>query len=322
MLRMPAAAAIACGATFAGVARATTPIEHVIIIVQENRSFDTYFGTYPGANGLPAGICVPLDPGVPQKGCVAPFHDIYDVNAGGPHTAKDAKLDLANGVTRAKLDGFVRQQSEGIKRTCGNSPSCSGEIAGAKLHDVMGYHTDQEIPNYWAYAQHFVLQDQMLEGVRSWSVPAHLDMVSEWSAVCSSPSQPASCSTSVSPVPPGRNAVYPWESLFQFLDLHGVSWKYYLGEGPEPDCEDDEMTCAPQNQKGTVPSIWNPAPAFAYIKGRGPTYLAAHNPPAATFLADVAAGTLPSVAGSCRSSNFRNIRLPALPPAWNTSPAW
>ena len=46
---------------------------------------------------------------------------------------------------------------------------------------------------------------------------------------------------------PGPHVTYPWESLFQFLDLHDVSWKYYLGEGTEPDCEDDKMTCAPQN---------------------------------------------------------------------------
>jgi phospholipase C len=34
-------------------------IQHVVMIQQENRSFDSYFGTYPGANGIPAGICVP-----------------------------------------------------------------------------------------------------------------------------------------------------------------------------------------------------------------------------------------------------------------------
>ena len=36
-------------------------IQHVIIIMQENRSFDSYFGTYPGADGLAANTCVPLN---------------------------------------------------------------------------------------------------------------------------------------------------------------------------------------------------------------------------------------------------------------------
>src|SRR5262245_51791210 len=34
-------------------------IRHVVVIMQENRSFDSYFGTFPGADGIPRGVCVP-----------------------------------------------------------------------------------------------------------------------------------------------------------------------------------------------------------------------------------------------------------------------
>ena len=47
-------------------------IKHVIVIMQENRSFDSYFGTFPGAVGIPPGVCVP-DP--LHGGCVKPFVD-------------------------------------------------------------------------------------------------------------------------------------------------------------------------------------------------------------------------------------------------------
>ena len=47
-------------------------IQHVVMIMQENRSQDTYFGTYPGADGIPAGTCVP-DPGV-HGSCLRPFY--------------------------------------------------------------------------------------------------------------------------------------------------------------------------------------------------------------------------------------------------------
>jgi len=47
-------------------------INHVIWIIQENRSFDNYFGTYPGADGLPPGTCLPVLPESTQ--CVKPFH--------------------------------------------------------------------------------------------------------------------------------------------------------------------------------------------------------------------------------------------------------
>ena len=47
-------------------------IRHIVIIMQENRSFDSYFGTYPGVDGIPVGVCLP-DP--LHNRCVAPFHD-------------------------------------------------------------------------------------------------------------------------------------------------------------------------------------------------------------------------------------------------------
>ena len=53
----------------------TTPkIKHLIFIVQENHSFDNYFGTYPGANGLPLGIQIPLNISDLRLGYVSPFH--------------------------------------------------------------------------------------------------------------------------------------------------------------------------------------------------------------------------------------------------------
>ena len=50
--------------------------------MQENRSFDHYFGTYPGADGIPQNVCL-FDPGI--QDCVKPYHDPNDVNVGGPH---------------------------------------------------------------------------------------------------------------------------------------------------------------------------------------------------------------------------------------------
>src|ERR1700733_7834400 len=91
-------------------AAAAAPITHVIIIMQENRSFDHYFGTYPGADGYPPGLCVPIDPANTNGGCVAPFHDVFDENAGGPHTSGAGQADLADGITVAAMNGFVAQQ--------------------------------------------------------------------------------------------------------------------------------------------------------------------------------------------------------------------
>src|SRR5512138_3723581 len=59
---------------------ARAKIKHVVIIMQENRSFDNYFGTYPGADGIPMQNGVPTvcadDPVTGQ--CIKPFHDSND----------------------------------------------------------------------------------------------------------------------------------------------------------------------------------------------------------------------------------------------------
>jgi phospholipase C len=83
-------------------------ITHIVIIMQENRSFDSYFGTYPGAAGIP-GIAgnpgkLPCVPDPQARGCVKPYHDSRDINSGGPHFASSAKADINGG----KMNGFVR----------------------------------------------------------------------------------------------------------------------------------------------------------------------------------------------------------------------
>ena len=163
-------------------------IKHVVVIMQENRSFDTYFGTYPGANGIPMQngvptVCVP-DPKTNQ--CVRPYHDPNDRNGGGPHGEANATADINGG----KMDGF-QAQAEKASRGCANpnNPACTNSTTP----DVMGYHDAREIPNYWAYANNFVLQDQMFEPNASWSLPEHLFMVSEWSAKCTQAGNPMSC---------------------------------------------------------------------------------------------------------------------------------
>ncbi len=284
---------VALGAALAQTAG--DKIKHVIIIMQENRSFDSYFGTFPGANGIPADVCVPIHPKKP--GCVQPFHDYSDVNAGGPHNVDDAVIDFDGG----KMDGFIISQEKAganVGKNCKppSNPACAGSSGGIHEHDVMGYHTDTEIPNYWTYAKSFLLQDAMFEPVFSFSLPAHLYLLSEWSARCKS-LDPMSCSSEEKTLF-GHTKTYPWTGLTYLLDQAGVDWKYYLSEGQEPDCEDGSMTCPPVVQSTTVESYWNPMPSFATVQAaaaKDPTYLTHHVVPSTQFLQDVQNGTLPPV---------------------------
>ena len=75
--------------------------------MQENRSFDSYFGTYPGADGIPMrnGVPTVCVPNPVTNGCQRPYHDTADRNAGGPHDHSDAVADINGG----KMNGFIKQ---------------------------------------------------------------------------------------------------------------------------------------------------------------------------------------------------------------------
>jgi phospholipase C len=261
-------------------------IKHVVIIMQENRSFDQYFGTYPGAAGLPgiagnpgAAPCVP-DPAHTGV-CVQPFHDVADKNYGGPHGQSSATADMdctdRSTNTGCKMDGFVAQAENGSN--CGTNPNnpqcspCSGATAGA-CNDTMGYHDAGEIPNYWTYARDFVLQDHMFEPNASWSLPQHLFMVSEWSAFCTNPLDAFSCTSALQNPNPdaatgGANdglVHYAWTDLTYLLHKDNVSWGYYIFQGSEPDCEQDQnLTCGQAPLNVHTPGIWNPLPSFTDV---------------------------------------------------------
>jgi phospholipase C len=290
------AAAPASSRDLRKLGQAQANITHVIVIMQENRSFDDYFGTYPGAEGIPPSVCVPLDPANPSAGCVKPFHNQLDITIGGPHAAVDGVADLNNGVTKALMNGFVQRQI-GAGKVCADPQpeACVQAALGLAHNDVMGYFTSDEIPNYWSYAENFVLQDHLFEGIRGWSDPSHLDLTSEWSAVCTNELLASTCTTTLAPHVATSKTTYPWVNLFQLIDLFGVSWKYYVSAGQEPDCEDDAMSCAPPPQHAVTPSVFNPVGYFASVKSEGPSYLSEHNPDVSQFFTDIQAGTLPAV---------------------------
>ena len=244
-------------------------IKHVIIVTQQDRSFDSYFGTYPGADGIPMKngvptVCLPD----PAGGCSKPFHDTADNNSGGPQTRTDALADIDGG----KMDGFVRQRALATAACrVTYDPVC---VPGGKT-DVMGYHTAAEIPNYWTYAKDFVLNDHMFAPVKSWTLPASLYGMSAWSARCTT-RRAISCVNNVDgpyTITRFNHAVkkrlsggkaytnVSWTDITWLLFNHNVSWGSYIETGIEPDCTKDAYEACHQPQvNAQTPGIWNTLP--------------------------------------------------------------
>lgn len=126
------------------VAVSNYPIKRVILIIQENHSFDSYFGLFPGADGLNLQTLLPRLPGEePSVGLRRA------TNTQAPSLRERAYLkDFDTG--REDANGMV----------------------------VMKYFTEEDIPNYWAYAKNFVLLDRLFGAVRvRYSVPSHFYLI-------------------------------------------------------------------------------------------------------------------------------------------------
>jgi phospholipase C len=280
-------------------------INHIVMIVLENRSFDHYFGTYPGADGIPMDengrptVCLP-DPASPGT-CHRPFHDTTPVDQGGPHGNIAHEISYNGG----KMDGFVaalRSQGNGCMKHPDVPPCPSAPPGPEGQPDIMGYHTDEELPNYWRYADEFVLHDRMFAPVDSWTLPAHLFLVSGWSAFCPDVEDPMSCEselafhgdpkfssqwsgntwdpTDTTPPP------YVWADVTWLMYHHGVSWGYFVGEGS---CV--ARPCAQYQGVETAP-VQNPLPGFASVHATGQLD---HIRPHGDFYDLAASGDLPMV---------------------------
>ena len=167
------------------------------------------------------------------------------------------------------MNGFQIEARLGRSIACHLNPDAPGCSYSPKHPDVMGYHDQHEIPNYWAYARNFVLQDHMFEGVNSWSLPAHLSLVSGWSARCSKPGDPMSCKTALKGVfgaHEKKKTDFPWTDLTYLLHRYDVSWRYYIGQGLQPDCSNSQMFCKQRRQRASTPNIWNPLPRFDTVE--------------------------------------------------------
>jgi len=304
-----------------GIPAGIHKIKHIVIIMQENRSFDNYFGTYKRADGIP-GLAghkgkLPCVPGPEHNRCWHPYHDTRDWNRGGPHSWPNVPVDVDHG----KMDGFIKEMEKEHKNI-------------SLPPEVMGYHTGKDIANYWKYANDFVLQDHMFEPVSSWSLPAHLYLMSLWSAYCPKLGDAQSCRNAPAhpaeppggPKPTKGPFSYAWTDLTYLLHKHHVTWRYYIFKGIEPDCESNTpLTCRPVTQGPKTNSTWNPLRYFTDVKNdhqrnniQSPNgFFNAANKGTLVFLMGV--GTLAGIAERLMAHG-RAPETPAAVVQWGTMP--
>jgi len=269
-------------------------LKHVVFIVQENRSFDHYFGTFPGAEGIPMRngrptVCVP-DPIL--DACVRPYHTLEQLQDGGPHAQRHSQTDVNEG----RMDGFIRAVIDSPIYCADHreDPTCRNVIGPRGQPDVMSYHTRTSIPNYWRYAEEFVLQDHMFAPADSWTLPAHLFLISAWAARCQNPRDPMSCVSNLELAEESQVQrshqdlpIWAWTDITYLLHENDVDWGYYVGDDT---CVFDP--CRGGSGLEHTVAQQNPLPWFTTIRETGQMdRIQGHS----DFYAAASEGTLPSV---------------------------
>jgi phospholipase C len=239
------------------------PIKHIIFIVKENRSFDNYFGTFPGANGATSGTL--------STGQVMALGHTPDQSRDIGHDWYSAIEVIDNG----KMDLF----------DINYSANQGGDyLAYTQL-------TQADIPNYFTYAKNFVLSDKTFSSEHGPSLPNHIfTIAASANGIISvpnvdSPNYSWGCDTdiptmTVQVIDPQGNITnqfpcFDFQTLGDQMDSAGVGWKYY----------------APQfGQRGYTFSVYNNVRHIRYGSDWTNNVV-----PEAQFITDALAGNLPSV---------------------------
>jgi phospholipase C len=303
-LNLPLCAQFGISSPAATLPTGFSNIQHIVFIIKENRSFNNYFGLFPGALG--ATTCK-----VSNGSTITLGHTPDRVRDMG-HNWSDAVTAIDGG----KMDKF---DLVALGNVNGDYMTCS------QLQET-------DIPNYWTYAKNFVLADHMFSSLKGPSFPNHLYTVAadDDDGVISNPSNPNEAAGSWGCDAPDGTTVqvmntegkitneppcFTATTLADLLESAGISWAYY----------------APA--EGESGYIWSTLDSFSQI--RNSDLWTEHVLPYTQFATDAAAGNLPAVswvvqdgddsdhppASSCEGENFTVSQLNALMqgPNWDST---
>jgi phospholipase C len=269
-------------------------IEHVVFVMQENRSFDHYFGTYPGVRGFADPGALPgvfaqsfaANSTLAPAGQILPYHLDTSQTGGGECTPDPThgwgpQHDTWNG---GAMNGWGRTH------------------AGDKDWSFMGYYTRSDLPYYYAVADAFTLCDAYHCSVlgsttsnRLYALTGMLDPRGQYGGPVKS---------TISWSPQDRGIFDPgWTTYPEVLTDAGVSWKYYAT--PDGDDQENPLVLFKQYYPGYSSDAAQNARAAKLSAGLfGQSF--------ENFLTDAAAGTLPKV--SWVLTHINQLEHPAAAP--------
>ena len=246
-----------------------TDIDHVVILIQENRSFDHYFGTYPGVRGFADPHAIPgvfaqafsKNTGVAPLGRVLPYH-LETSSTGMGECTPDPTHSW--GAQHQSWDSGAMDQW-GVAH------------AGDTDWSFMGYYDRGDLPYFYAVADAFTLCDAYHCSVLASTTSNRVYSVSAWLDPLGMAGGPVQSTISWNP---GNRGTLSWTTYPERLTDAGISWIAY--SSPDADSQENPLVDFKQfypGNPGFVPSYTDAVFGHTYED----------------FLADAAAGTLPQV---------------------------
>ena len=173
----PAFAASRSAVNAAGASGTATPIEHLVVIFQENVSFDHYFGTYPVATNPSGEPSFHAAANTPTVNGLTNALLTFNPNrnpANGAAASNPFRLDRSQAVTTDQGHGYTQEQQAFDSGLMDLFPSTTGNASST----VMGYFDGNTVTGLWNYAQFFAMSDNSYGTTFGPSTPGLVNLVS------------------------------------------------------------------------------------------------------------------------------------------------
>jgi phospholipase C len=183
-VRMALAPTALCLSFAAQAATPSTPITNVVVIFQENVSFDHYFGTYPNAQNNAGEQTFAAYPGTPSVNGLTPdlLKNNPNKNAAGTAQANPPRLSPAQAFTCSQNHSYGPEQQAVDGGLLDQFPKFTGrttsEGCAADGTTVLGYFDGNTVSAYWNYAQNFAMSDNSFDSNFGPSTPGALNLIS------------------------------------------------------------------------------------------------------------------------------------------------
>ena len=177
------------GTTPQETAPAATPIRHLVVIFNENVSFDHYFATYPNAANPPDEPVFPATPAAPAVNNLAAANLLtnnpnFTNRANGANVAEPFRLDRTQASTATQDHRYTAEQQAYDGGNADLFPKYTGRASAGGVGafgtkgQVMGYYDGNTVTALWNYARHFAMSDNFFDETYGPSTPGAINLVS------------------------------------------------------------------------------------------------------------------------------------------------